>query len=123
MSAKRMSSLAVALMLPLALVLSLLLLLVPAPALASMSGSTVNSVTPNPVSPGAPFDLCFNVTVSSPDDEFMARFDVNLPDGWTINSVANTSGNTGASSTQGVEAGNVVYWQGVDWAAWSNATF
>src|SRR5512139_3398401 len=123
MSTKRVGGLVVALALPLALVLLLSLVFVAAPALASMSGSTVNSVTPNPVSPGAPVDLCFNVTVSSPDDEYMQRFDVNLPDGWTVNSVTNTPGNTGATTTQGVDAGNVVYWQGVDWAPWYNDTF
>jgi len=91
----------------------------------SMSGSTVNSVTPNPISSlGVPLDLCFNVTVSSPDDEYLARFDVNLPDGWTVNSVANTPSNTGASTTQGTEAGNVVYWRTTwYWGAWSNGTF
>ncbi len=124
MSAKRVGSLVVALALPLALVLSLSLMLATAPVLANIGGSTVNSVTPNPVSPGAPFDLCFNVTASTPDDEYVLRFDVNLPDGWTVNSVANTPGNTGASSTQGVEAGNVVYWQSTSgYGAWYANTF
>src|SRR5512139_1290495 len=111
MFTKRLGGLVVALTLPLALVLFLSLVLVAAPALASMSGSTVNAVTPDSVSPGAPVDLCFNVTASSPDDEYMARFDVNLPDGWTVNSVANTPSNIGQFTTQGVAAGNIVYWQ------------
>jgi uncharacterized repeat protein (TIGR01451 family) len=127
MSTKRLCSLVVALALPLALVLFLSLVLVSAPVLASMSGSTVNAVTPNPISPGAPVNLCFNVAVSSPDDEYMARFDVNLPDGWTVNSVANTPSNFGQPTTQGIDAGNVVYWQTSGYpsvgGAWSNGTF
>ncbi|MFN8595914.1 MAG: hypothetical protein U0559_07000 [Anaerolineae bacterium] len=123
MFAKRVSSLVVALALPLALVLSLLFVLVPAPARASMSGSTVNSVTPNLVSPNTPVDLCFNVGIYSPDDEYLARFEVNLPDGWTVNSVANTPGNLGVNTTQGVEIGNVVYWQTTEgYGAWYNLT-
>src|SRR5512146_1396002 len=111
MSTKRLGGLVMALTLPLALVLFLSLVLAAAPALANMSGSTVNSVTPDPISPGVPFNLCFNVTVSSPDEEYMARFDVNLPDGWTVNSVANTPSNVGQITTQGTEPGNVIYWQ------------
>ncbi len=104
--------------------LVLLLALLAAPALASLRDSTVNSVSPNLVPLGVPFDLCFNVTVTSPDDEYVARFEVNLPDEWTVNSVANTSGNIGVSTTQGTEAGNVVYWRSTeDYGAWAYDTF
>jgi uncharacterized repeat protein (TIGR01451 family) len=109
-----------------ALTLWLALMVTPALAhrLEDVSGSTVNTVTPNPVIPGAPFDLCFNVTYDSPDYEYLFRFDVNLPDGWTVNTVMSTPSNVGGSTVEGTEAGNVVYWQSsYDWGAWDIGDF
>ena len=84
----------------------------PRPGIEQIDGSTVNSVTPAVLVPGTAVDLCLNVTVSSPDKEYMDRFDFNLPDNWTINSVADLAGTgCGRGHTFGVEAGNVVYWQ------------
>ena len=84
----------------------------PRPGSEQIDGSTVNSVTPAALVPGTAVDLCLNVTVSSPDKEYMDRFDFNLPDNWTINSVADVAGTgCGRGHTFGVEAGNVVYWQ------------
>ncbi len=81
----------------------------------SVTGSTVNSVTPSIVPPGTTTDICFSVTHVDNDYEYLDRFDVDLPDGWTVNSVANTPDNNGCGdgTTQGVTSGNVVYWQTV----------
>ena len=54
---------------------------------ADVTPSTVNAVSPAYMTPGSDFDLCFNVTYASPDDEYMDRFDVDLPDNWTITEV------------------------------------
>ncbi len=84
----------------------------PQPGIEQIDGSTVNSVTPAVLVPGTAVDLCFNVTVFSPDKEYMDRFDFNLPDTWTVNSVGDVAGTgCGRGHTFGVEAGNVVYWQ------------
>jgi PKD repeat protein len=80
--------------------------------ISNISASTVNGVTPTLLPPGTPFDLCFNITISSPDAEYLDRFDVNLPDGWTVNSLTDVPGTgCGYGHTSGVEAGNVIYWQ------------
>jgi subtilisin-like proprotein convertase family protein len=81
----------------------------------SVTGSTVNSVFPASVSPGTTQDICFSVTHVDTDYEYLDRFDVDLPDSWTVNSVTNTPDNNGCGdgTTQGVSAGNVVYWQTV----------
>ena len=97
-----------------------------------IDASTVNFFTPDPLpAPGAPFDLCFNVTVSSPDLEYLDRFEVDLPDGWTINTVTpppetGCSGGVGG----GTDPGNLVYWQGANYVpggsgcgGWSNGTY
>ena len=99
-----------------------------------IDASTVNFFTPDPLpAPGAPFDLCFNVTVDSPDLEYLDRFEIDLPDGWAINSVTlpPLNGCSGASpGAAGIDAGNVVYWQGSNYApggsgcgAWINGTY
>jgi subtilisin family serine protease len=91
--------------------------------------STVNTVLPDLLPPAIAFDLCFNVTVESPDLEYMDRFDVDLPDDWTVNSVAATPSSTGEITKEGVEAGNVVYWQDSDYppqtglGAWWSGTY
>jgi hypothetical protein len=81
----------------------------------NVTGSAVNGVIPASVSPGTTLDLCFSVTHVDNDYEYLDRFDVDLPDGWTVNSVTNTPDNNGCGdgTTQGVSAGNVVYWQTV----------
>ncbi len=94
------------------LFLILALSLIATPARANISGSTVNSVTPNPITTlNTPTNLCFSMTTTTSDGEYVSRFDVNLPDEWTINSVANTPSNVGQPTTEGTEADNVVYWQ------------
>jgi len=54
--------------------------------------STVNTVSPETVVVGSALDVCFSVTVSSPDEEYMWRFDVDLPDWWTVNSLGDVPG-------------------------------
>jgi len=98
-----------------------------------IDNSTVNSFSPDPLSAPGTFDICFNVTVDSPDLEYMDRFDVDLPDDWTINTVTPPAG-TGCSSALpvegGTEAGNLVYFQGANYmvggsgcGAWDNGTY
>ena len=83
----------------------------------SIGTSTLANVTPAYLPIGAAFDLCFTVFVQSPDEEYMDRFDVDLPDGWTINSIAWNSnplanGCSGAlPPVVGVNADKVMYWQ------------
>jgi hypothetical protein len=91
--------------------------------------STVNSVEPIEVPIGMDFDLCFNVTVDSPDLEYMDRFDVDLPDNWTVVGVHHVPDNgCGWGTIEGQEASNVVYWQ-VDnvlpssCGAWKNGSY
>ncbi len=81
----------------------------------SVDGSTVNYVSPSTIVYAIDFDydLCFNVTVYSPDSyEYMDRFDVDLPDFWSVLSVYPKAA-TGCivDTIAGVETGNVVYWQ------------
>ncbi len=91
--------------------------------LMRIDGSTVNALTPSVLRTGVPLTLCFNVTVYSPDLEYMDRFEVDLPDSWTVNDVASA----GDDSLAGVNAGNVVYWQslnyGSGWGTWENGTY
>ena len=98
-----------------------------------IDASTVNSFTPDPLPAPGTYDLCFNVTVDTPDAEYMDRFEIDLPDGWTINSVTQPAQNGCSSALPGVsdtDAGNLVYWQGSNYApggsgcgAWNNGTF
>ncbi|HSL85122.1 MAG TPA: kelch repeat-containing protein, partial [Thermoanaerobaculia bacterium] len=88
-----------------------------APGGENVGTSTLANVTPTLLTVGSPFDLCFTVFVQSPDAEYGDHFDVDLPDGWTVNSVAANSvpPADGCSSAlppaSGTAAGNVVYWQ------------
>lgn len=88
-----------------------------APGGENVGTSILANVTPTLLTIGSPFDLCFTVFVQSPDLEYGDRFDVNLPDGWTVNSVAANSvpvanGCGGAlPPVYGTAAGNVVSWQ------------
>ena len=83
----------------------------------NVGSSTLANVTPANLPIGTAFDMCFTVYVQSPDAEYMDHFDADLPDGWTVNSVAPNSvpvaqGCSGAlPPVVGVDAGNVVYWQ------------
>ncbi len=82
----------------------------------NIGSSTVPAVTPAAVLPGT-LDLCFTASIVSGDLEYMDRFDVDLPDAWTVNSVSANStpaaaGCSGAlPPVSGTAAGNVVYWQ------------
>ncbi len=77
-----------------------------------IDASTVNFFTPDPLpAAGTAFDLCFDVTVDSPDTEYMDRFEVDLPDAWTVNSVtlpALTGCGSADPGVSGTDAGNVV---------------
>jgi N-acetylneuraminic acid mutarotase len=83
----------------------------------NIGNSTLANISPAYLPIGAAFDLCFTVYVQSPDAEYMDHFDADLPDGWTVNSVAPDSvppaNGCGGSlpPVVGVDAGNVVYWQ------------
>jgi hypothetical protein len=76
--------------------------------------STLANVTPAGLPIGTAFDLCFTVFIQSPDQEYLDRFDVDLPDGWTINWIAGNSnplanGCSGAlPPVPGVDAGPAV---------------
>jgi subtilisin family serine protease/PKD repeat protein len=91
--------------------------------LTQIDGSTVNAVVPESLRTATPVDVCFNVTVHSSDLEFMDRFEVDLPDSWTVDAVTSAGDGTEA----GVEPGNVVYWQTAGypttWGAWVNGTY
>ena len=81
-----------------------------------IGGASVVNLVPDPI-PAGPQTLCFTVNVQSPDFEYMDRFDIDLPDGWTVDAVAPDSvpvANgcpTALPVVSGTEAGNVVYWQ------------
>jgi N-acetylneuraminic acid mutarotase len=83
----------------------------------NVGSSTLANVTPANPPIGTPFDMCFTMFVQSPDAEYMDHLDVDLPDGWTVNSVAPNSvppANGCAAALPpvvGVGGGNVVYWQ------------
>lgn len=95
------------------------LVLIPISASAqvdNIGNSSVTGLTPDPI-PTGPQTLCFTVNVQSPDIEYMDRFDVDLPDEWTVDSVAPDSvpPANGCPSAlppvAGIDPGNVVYWQ------------
>jgi hypothetical protein len=93
-----------------------------------IDNSTVNYIAPVLLRSGLDELLCFNVTVDSPDYEYMDRFDVDLPDGWDVSQVVPVADSgCGSGATEGVEAGNVVYWETngfpSDCGAWNNGTY
>jgi hypothetical protein len=96
---------------------------------ANIGLSSVDSVSPSQILIQMDYDLCFDVTVDSDDLEYLDRFEVDLPDNWTIVGVYPEPANSdcGASTTEGQEAGNVVYWQTEGFpttcAAWFNGTY
>jgi hypothetical protein len=96
----------------------------------TIGDSMVGYVYPDHVETGTPFDICFHVTVSSPDLEYMDRFEVVLPGAWTVHGVYHVPDNgCGHGTTEGVEVGNVVYWQDATYppqtecGAWSNGSY
>jgi hypothetical protein len=92
-------------------------LALPAVAQENIGSSTVQSVSPTSVTAGSTFDLCVTANIISPDIEYLDRLEVNLPDGWTVNSVATNSVpvaqgcGSALPPVVGTDAGNVVYWQ------------
>jgi len=99
-------------------------------SISQISSSTVNSITPMRVPVGSPFDLCLNVTVDSPDLEYLDRFDMYVPNTWTVLQVRDviTTGCPGTSVLSGVEPGNLVFWQTdatlpSGCGAWRNGTY
>jgi hypothetical protein len=78
-----------------------------------IDSSTVNFVWPGEVFGGSIHDLCFNVTVESPGLEYLDRFEVDLPDAWTVNEVypVAASSDCHTTSISGWEAANLIYWQ------------
>ncbi|MBN1889605.1 MAG: DUF11 domain-containing protein [Thermoflexales bacterium] len=109
---------------PFAIVLSfglvlLLLAGLPGASRADIGGSGVNAVIPADLAPGVSVEVCFNVSVSSADDEYVDRFEVDLPDDWVVDAVAANSSPpadggygcyTTVSSTYSTTE-KVVYWQ------------
>jgi hypothetical protein len=100
------------------------------PAPENVGSTTVTGVAPGTIDSGTAVTLCFSVTVNSPDSEYIEYFSVDLPDGWTVNSVTNAPDTgCGNGTTQGVAAGNVVFWQDVDYppatgcGSWDNGTY
>ena len=81
----------------------------------SVVGSSLTAVTPATLTPGSTTNVCFTAHIASPDLEYTDRFDVDLPDGWTIGAVAANSvpaaNGCYVPPVSGVAAGNVVYWQ------------
>jgi hypothetical protein len=82
----------------------------------NIGASSVVGSSPDPIPVGVS-TLCFTVNAVSPDFEYMDRFEVDLPDGWTLGTIASNSvppanGCSGAlPPVVGSSAGNVVYWQ------------
>ncbi len=103
--------------------------------ITSIGASTVNYVSPSTIAyaVGFEYELCFNVTVSSSDAEYMDRFDVDLPDFWSVLDVTRVERSPTATCSSvdtiaEVDAGNVVYWQ-IDGeipsgcGPWNNGTY
>jgi hypothetical protein len=82
--------------------------------ITSLDGSTVTAVWPLSIVYAIDFqyDLCFDVTVVSNDAEYMDRFDVDLPDYWSVVGIY-PQAPTGCpvDTIAGVDADNIVYWQ------------
>lgn len=93
----------------------------PQQGIENIGSSTLQSLTPTDLPIGVAFDLCFGFFVQSPDAEYADHVDVDLPDNWTVNSVAANSvpAANGCSGSlppvSGVNAGNVVYWQSTNY--------
>jgi len=79
-------------------------------AYADVSGSALTDVSPEPLPVGT-FGITFSVHFVSSDEEYMDRFDVTLPAGWTINSVGHTAGDSFCPDTIEGHDGQTIYWQ------------
>ena len=83
----------------------------------NVASSGLQSITPTELPIGTAFDMCFTFLVQSPDAEYGDRVDVDLPDDWTVNSVAANSvpAANGCSMSlppvSGTDGGNVVFWR------------
>jgi hypothetical protein len=100
----------------------------PSSGILRIDNSTVNYVAPVELPASLDSLLCFNVTVDSPDLEYLDRFDVDLPDNWDVFQVVPVPDTgCGLGATEGVEVGNVVYWQTLGFpsycGAWKNGTY
>ena len=104
----------------------------PQTGIQSVGSSTLQTVTPSELPVGFDFDICFVFFIQSPDAEFGDRVEVDLPDNWTVHSVAANSvpeANGCSGSLPPVydfEAGNILYWQSHDFpticGAWSGGS-
>lgn len=87
----------------------------PKTGIQSVGSSTLQTVTPSELPVGFDFDICFVFFIQSPDAEFGDRVEVDLPDKWTVHSVAANSvpEANGCSwpPVSGTEAGNNLYWE------------
>ncbi len=90
--------------------------LISPPILGDVSGSSVTGVTPGAVAPGATLDVSFTVdfvNATGAGGEWMERFEITVPNNWTINSVDETPGNTFCYPNIGGDWGNtgqVLHW-------------
>ncbi len=89
----------------------------PQEGIQNVGASTLQTVTPAQLPIGSAFDLCFGFFVQSPDAEYGDYITVDMPDNWTVNSVAPNSvpPANGCSAAlpplAGVGAANIAYWQ------------
>ena len=87
----------------------------PQAGIQSVGNSTLQTVTPSELPVGNAFDICFGFLIQSLDAEFADRLEVDLPDNWTVNSVAANSvppaNGCSFPPVSGTEADNVVFWQ------------
>ena len=89
----------------------------PRTGIQSVGSSTLQTVTPSKLPIGNAFDICFGFFIQSPDAEFGDRVEVDLPDNWTVNSIAANSvpPANGCSISlppvSGTDANKVLHWQ------------
>ena len=89
----------------------------PQTGIQSVGSSTLQNVTPSELPVGIPFDICFGFFMQSPDEDYGDRVEVDLPNNWTIHSVAPNSVPPANGCTislppvYGFGAGNILYWQ------------
>jgi hypothetical protein len=77
----------------------------------NLTGTTLNSISPDPVYPGT-FDVTFSLYIQSTDLEYADRVEITLPTGWVINSVSHIPENSDCecTTTEG-NTGQMVWWQ------------
>ena len=89
----------------------------PQEGIQSVGTSTLQIVTPTYLPIGSAFDMCFGFFMQSPDEEYVDRVDVDLPDNWMINAFAQDSVppangfDSALPPVAGVDPGNVAFWQ------------